>query len=67
MGLKSRIKVAKSVDDINALLSEGRGYKYASGHTQRQWARVAEARIAELSKPKEEPKKKKRYHKTKKS
>jgi hypothetical protein len=58
IGLKARIGQAESVDAINALLREGSNYHHRSPKTDRQWGRVAMARLARLNapKPKRKPK-----------
>jgi len=48
IGLKQRIKLAQTPEEIHALLDEGSGFKYASDHTIRQWRRIAKKRMAEL-------------------
>lgn len=43
MSLLSRIRAAKSVDEVNTLLVEGEGYKFASASTRNRWRKAAEA------------------------
>jgi len=49
MGLREQIKNAGSETEINALLSKGNAFDYASDKTKNSWKSTAKIRIAELS------------------
>lgn len=58
IGLKQRLRAAESKGVVGALMLDGQGYKYASGHTQRQWARIAKEKLKEFNKEIKNAKKK---------
>lgn len=45
IGLKQRIRETKNSKEVKALLTEGKTYEFASGHTVRGWQRVAKDRL----------------------
>jgi deoxyxylulose-5-phosphate synthase len=49
MGLRQEIKSADSESEIMALLNKGRGFEFASEHTQHAWKSTAKFRLKELS------------------
>lgn len=50
LGILSRIKCATSAAEVDALIEEGDGYKYASDRTRNRWRRKAKKRKEELEK-----------------
>lgn len=50
-GLRERIAIAKSPEDVSKLLDEGSTYASASDKTRRSWKHTADKRLAELAKP----------------
>lgn len=51
VSLGDRLKVAKSTDEIAALLLEGAAYDMADPATRRRWKRLAARRTEALSNP----------------
>jgi hypothetical protein len=49
-GLAERMRDAKTIDELEALIQEGKGYQDPSLQTRRRWERIAEAKRAALSK-----------------
>ena len=64
-GMKNRIRLSKSIDEVNALLEKSiNTYKNASDKTIRQWKKIATVRIQQLDLKKEvKPKLKKQIRK----
>ena len=58
MGLKERIQAATSEKGVDALLEEGKGYKDAAAATKRRWKKIAEGTLRQLTKDKNNAKKK---------
>jgi len=58
MGLKERIQAATSEKAVDTLLEEGKGYKDASEATKRRWKKIAEGKLKQLTKDKNNAKKK---------
>jgi len=58
MGLKERIQAATSEKAVDTLLEEGKGYKDASEATKRRWKKIAEGTLKQLTKDKNNAKKK---------
>lgn len=58
IGLKQRIRESESKMALGALMLEGQGYRYASGHTRRQWERISKEKLKEFNKEKNDAKKK---------
>lgn len=50
MGLRQRILTAETVTAVEALLLEGKGFKFAAEKTRRAWQHAAKRRVAELQK-----------------
>lgn len=48
-GLKEQIMAAGSLAGVEALLSEGEGYKYASTNTKNKWRKTGALRIKQLT------------------
>lgn len=48
ISLRDRMKEANSVEELNALLNEGRGYRFASNKTRNRIRRAAQARFKML-------------------
>lgn len=48
VGLREKIRVATSDEEIDTLLKEGESFKYASARSERAWRLTAERRRAEL-------------------
>jgi hypothetical protein len=66
-GLRQRIAIANSHEEIDALLEEGKNYKDAAQRTKDKWLRTAEARkqtLNSIPEPAEKPKKKRGKSKT---
>lgn len=49
-GLRERIAIAKSPEDVSKLLDEGSTYVSASEKTRRAWKHTADKRLKELAK-----------------
>lgn len=47
-GIGDRIRRATSAAEVDALVEEGAGYKYASDRTRNRWRRKAKKRKEEL-------------------
>lgn len=47
-GLKDRLREAESVSEVDELMTEGDGYRYADPVTRLKWTREAKKRKAEL-------------------
>lgn len=52
MGLREKIKSAKSDSEVACLLQEGFGYAYASNKTKNAWKATAKRTLSSLSVPK---------------
>ena len=52
-GLREKIKVAKSREEITTLLREGEAFEYASGKTRRAWGVTADKAERRLVKEQE--------------
>ena len=48
VGLRQRIASAKTADEVETLLTEGKTYKFAQVKTQRTWKRAASRVLANL-------------------
>ena len=55
MGLREKIKMAKSDAEIATLLQEGAKYEYASNVTKNAWKATARKTLQTLSTPKPAP------------
>ena len=58
IGLKQRIREAKSANEVNILLTEGKAYKFVSDRTVRQWLRISDAKLKAFKQEKTDAKKK---------
>jgi hypothetical protein len=52
MGLREKIKSAKSDSEVACLLQDGFGYAYASNKTKNAWKATAKRTLSSLSAPK---------------
>jgi len=58
ISLKQRIRESESKMELGALMLEGQEYKYASGHTRRQWLRISREKLKAFEQEKKDVKKK---------